>query len=302
MSGRTRTFGLLVGDISNPFYPQLARSIEQAASEIGYALVICNTDDDKALTRRYVQRLVDQRIEGIIHASVTDDDAEIDELLSNGTPIVYTNRRPQSPTASYIVGDNVAGAMALTRHLVERGHSRIAFVCGPSYASNARERVDGFLAAARQFEHIGEPLVVPGSGFDRESGHRAARELLALPEPPTAIIGVNDSVALGVLETVTDLGWCVPDDVAVAGFDDIELASSTLVSLTSVATPIAEIGRRTVRALRILLTGKRPNGIREVFEPTLLVRCSTVCGMRDRAGPLVDHACSRRRDGEVCHA
>lgn len=297
VSGRTRTFGLLVSDLSNPFYPELAKSIEQEAEKNGYALVICNTEDDATVTLQYLQRLLDQRIEGIIHASVASEESEIEALL-RGTPLLYTNRRPRSPLSSYVVGDNRSGAAALVRHLIDIGHTRIAFVHGPGDASNADERLSGLLDTASVFAHVEEPIVVPGSGFDRESGARAARALLSAPRPPTAVVGVNDTVALGVLETVIELGLRVPDDVAVAGFDDIALASSSLVNLTSVTPHTSEIGRRTVRVLLRLLAGTRPKGIREVIEPTLVVRRSTGGGTGARAG-AVDGAAAgklRRRD------
>ena len=279
VSGRSRTLGLVVSDITNPFYPQLAKSVEQEAARSGYAVLICNTEDDPALSRAAIERLLDQRIEGIIHGSVGEDEHDALALVDDEVPIVFVNRRPRSPRASYIVVDNVLAARKLTLHLLEQGHRRIGFIGGPAFASNARERLDGFLTAMREFPEPTEPLVAHGH-FSPAAGMEHAKQWLATASArPTAIVGVNDSVALGAMEAVLAAGLRVPDDVAVAGFDDIQLAGSALIGLTSVAQQIDEMGRKAVRVMLRMLdrdtkTRRRPT--RHVIQPELLVRRTTL--------------------------
>lgn len=272
VSGRTRLLGLLVSDIANPFYPQLAKAIEREAMRLGYGLVICNTDDDDSETERYVERLIDQGFEGIIHASVKTDEVRTLEVVGDRSRIVFTNRRPSSLHAHYVTSDNVAAGVMLTRHLLEQGHRRIGFVKGPSYVSNCVDRAAGFLG--EMLNSGAEPLFVQGD-LSMESGALAVRELLAADNPPTAVIGVNDLVALGALEGLLEAEFRVPEDVALAGFDDIQLAGSKFANLTSVAQHTERMGQRAVRVLVRLARNPSSRFIRETIPPELIVRRST---------------------------
>lgn len=270
VAGRSRTVGLLVSDIANPFYPELAKAIEREARKFGYALVICNTEDNVREAKRYVQRLLSQGIDGIIHASVGNDEEPVLSLLGSNTPVVFTNRRPRSPSCHFVVADNRAGAIALTQHLLDLGHRRIGFVGGPDYASNAQDRLDGFKTAM-----AGQPdaeAVIHTGEFSPQTGREAVKRWIDQGRLPTAIIGVNDSIALGTLEGLLDAGRSVPADVALAGFDDIEMASSRLVGLTTVAQHIDRMGHRAMHILRRLLESRAPRPIQEVIQPTLVVR------------------------------
>ena len=273
VAGRSRTIGLLVSDIANPFYPQLAKSIEHEARKLGYMLVICNTEDNVREAKRYVQRLLSQGIDGIIHASVGDDEESILELVGTNTPIVFINRRPRSKTCHFVVADNRAGAIELTRHLLKLGHRRIGFVGGPPYASNAHDRLEGFKSAMA--EQADTEALIHSGAFAPQTGIEAVKRWLEGGRFPTAIIGVNDSVAIGTLEGLLDSGRSVPKDVALAGFDDIELASSRLVGLTTVAQHIDRMGHRAMQVLRRLLQSRQPRPIQEVLEATLVVRRTT---------------------------
>jgi LacI family transcriptional regulator len=282
VSGRSRTLGLIVSDISNPFYPQLAREVEQSAAAEGWAVVICNTDDDPDVERQCLERLLDQGIGGIIHGSARLDSDAVEVMVKTDVPIVFVNRRPHGSKASYVLADNELGARKLTAHLLDLGHRRIGFIGGPDFACNARERLNGFLAMVEEHGEDATVLVATGD-FETETGRSVAADWLGDEEQrPTAIIGVNDMVALGAMEAVLAAGLRVPDDVAVAGFDDIELAGSALISLTSVAQHIDEMGRKAVRAvLRLARQPKaRRRHMREVLEPELIVRRSTLATAR----------------------
>ncbi|TAN34618.1 LacI family transcriptional regulator [bacterium] len=274
VSGRQWAIGLLVSDIANPFYPQLAKSVERETRKFGCVVVMCSTEDDVREAKRSTQRLLEQGVEGIIHASAGNDEEAVLALVGNPNRIVFANRRPRTPGCNYVVSDNVAGAAELTRHLLAAGHRRIGFINGPSYASNAVERLQGFITALEDVPDA-EPVVIEG-GMTYESGLRAAETWLRVPGRPTAIIGANDSIALGAMEAILKAGLSVPGDIAVAGFDDIQLASSYVISLTSVAQHIDQMARRSVRILMGMLEDPtRKKVVQEVIQPTLLVRRST---------------------------
>ena len=273
VSGTSRTLGLLVSDITNPFYPQLAKSVESEARARGYALVICNTGDEAAESVAYVHRLLDQRVDGIIHASTGPDEDAVIAAVGDTRRIVFTNRRPKSQEASYVVADNEGGAAILARHLIVNGHRRLGFISGPGWASNSRERLAGMRSAA---EEMGAELLVAPGDFRDDAGKSAITEWMSgMGTLPDAIVAVNDRAALSVLATLAELRIDVPARVAVAGFDNISLASSTLIGLTTVAQPIEDLGRRSVRLLLNQLAGRRRPPVRVVLQSRLHVRGTT---------------------------
>jgi LacI family transcriptional regulator len=274
VSGQTRLLALLVSDITNPFYPQLAKSVEQEAKRDDYTVIICNTADRTAETRRYIERLLRQGLDGVIHASVARDEKVLLSLMEDPRRVVFTNRRPAGRTVSYVVSDNRSGAAELTRHLLARGHRRIGFVGGPSYARNATERLDGFGEAMKEVADA-VPLVAEGH-FAADDGARAVHTWMDATPRPTAIIAINDSVALSALEALTDRRLRVPDDVALAGFDGVQLAALRIVNLTTVDQHIEQMGRVAVRILLDQLADSTASApTRELLPTKLLLRSST---------------------------
>ena len=188
---------------------------------------------------------------------------------------MFTNRRPRSAQTNYVVADNYAGAVDVTQHLVQLGHRRIGFVKGPQFATNAEERLQGFLHVVNAAGV--EPVLADGD-FSPESGTSAVARWLEEAICPTAVIGVDDVVALGAYDALLEAGLRIPEDVAVAGFDDIHLAGSRLIGLTTVAQHIDELAVRAVRMLLRLISGRSDDRtpLREVMKPELLVRRSTI--------------------------
>jgi LacI family transcriptional regulator len=274
VSGQTRLLALLVSDIANPFYPQLAKSVEQAAKRDDYTVIICNTEDRTAETRRYIERLLRQGLDGVIHASAARDEKVLLSLMEDPRRIVFTNRRPSGSSVSYVVSDNCGGAKELTRYLLSRGHRRIGFIAGPSFARNATERLDGFAAAMAEVADA-VPLVANGD-FSAEDGGRAVHSWMDAASAPTAVIAVNDSVALGALEALAARGLRVPEDVALAGFDGVQLVASRIFDLTTVDQHIEQMGRLAVQILlRQLADSGSEVPTQEVLPTELLLRGST---------------------------
>lgn len=299
VSGRSSTVALLVSDISNPFYPQLARAIERVAAHHGYALLICNTEDSVVETRRHLERLIAHGVDGVIHGSVGTDEDAIDELLDDRAPVVYVNRRPKRADAHYVVADNRAGARDLAHHLLSLGHLRTGFIAGPDYAANAVERLDGWMEVMGSAKGA-QPLVSRG-GFDARHGREAMRMWLDSGDAPTAVVGVNDNVAVGAMDAILAAGKSIPADISVAGFDDVELASSRILDLTSVSYDTERLAERSIQILLRALRVPAAAPIQEVCPVDLHVRGSTgqaprPTGNREASQP-VSHApgLSRRR-------
>jgi LacI family transcriptional regulator len=273
VSGETRLLALFVSDITNPFYPQLAKSVEHEAAKAGYTVVICNTGDRIAETHRHLTRLLGQGLDGVIHAAVGRDEATVLSVLGDHRRVVFINRPPADASVSYVVSDNLGGSRDLTRHLLSRGHRRIGFIGGPSFARNATDRLRGFTQAMAEVADA-TPFVVEAA-FSRNSGTRTLKKWLDDECGLTAVIAINDQVALGAMELLVQRNLCMPADIALAGFDGTAFAASPIMSLTTVDQHIDEIGRQGVRLLLKQLGSERFVPDRQVLPTKLLLRNST---------------------------
>jgi LacI family transcriptional regulator len=273
VSGQSRLLALLVADLTNPFYPQLAKSIEAEAGKVGYTVVICNTSDKVSEVRRHLTRLLAQGLDGVIHASVGNDEATVLSALGDRSRVIFTNRPPSSQSVSYVVSDNFSGAITLTRYLLAGGHRQIGFIGGPPYANNANERLRGFEVAMREVD--GTLALVVHKEFGRESGSSAVSDWLENGSSPTAIIANNDTMALGAMEELIRRGFRIPEDVAIAGFDGTDFSASPVIGLTTVDQHIDDMGRRAVRALLKQLGSREFVPTRQLLPMELLPRRST---------------------------
>lgn len=275
----TRTLGLVVADITNPFYAETARAIVETARGHGYNVILCNTDNLPRLQEEYIEVLRQRRVDGIIFGSVFLDDPVVEGLVEAGYPCVMYNRRLRSGRGNYIVLDNVRASYDLTRHLLELGHRRMGFIAGLRDISTAAERLRGYRAALRGVALPIDPTLIRPGAFKAEMAQRAALELLKLPRRPTAIVAGNDLMALGVIQAAGDLGLKVPEDLAVVGFDDIEIAAHRVVELTTMAQQKAEMGRMAVVWLLEVIRDPRRytrHPLQQILAPTLAVR--RTCG------------------------
>ncbi|MDQ0285974.1 LacI family transcriptional regulator [Desulfofundulus luciae] len=272
----TLTLGLVIPDITNPFFPEVARGVEEAASEAGYSVFLCNTNWDVDKERTYIELLEEKRVDGLILASVTEDEEYLAELLSRETPVVLINRILDQVDTNYVAIDNVKGAQQAVEHLISLGHRRIAYVGGLEHVESTAERLHGYrLALAINNIPFEEELVRYGS-FKKESGYENALSLLSLPEPPTAIFAANDILALGVIQAIKERELKVPENVAVVGFDDIPFAAYAEVNLTTVAQPKYTMGEMAAKILiDEIRKGPSPEKKHIVLPPTLVIRASS---------------------------
>lgn len=263
VTARTRTFGCVVHDISDPYFGEIVRGLEDAARDQGYTVFVCSSDRDPDRELEYVRALLSYQVDALIFAGGGIQDPEhrlrlggvLDAFRGQGGRVVLL--APHWYRAPSVVPDNRGGARAMTAHLVALGHRRIAFISGPEHLETSDVRLDGHREG---LEGAGIPfdegLVISG-GFTADGGERAAGELLSRRPDLTAIFAANDMMAFGALRALSGASVQVPDDVSVAGFDDVQMAAYVRRPLTTVRVPMYELGREGAgMALRLLARGR----------------------------------------------
>ncbi len=273
----THTIGLIVPDNSNPFFAEVARGIEDRGFELGYSLILCNSDSRLEKELAYLDVLTSKRVDGIVFIGVTAKSQHVESLVNSGTPVVIVDRKMPSVLADAVLVDNFHGGYEATRHLLDLGHRRIGCITGPSDLTPSADRVAGYRTALEEFG-VGpdDDLLVKGDYYAL-SGERAVWRFLELDRPPTAIFACNDLMAIAAMKALADNGLRVPQDVAVVGFDDIALASYVNPPLTTVIQPKHEMGTTAMEVLHKRIKGEGVETRQEILlECQLVVRESTV--------------------------
>jgi LacI family transcriptional regulator len=287
-AGRSRTIGLVVLDVANPFFTDMARGVEDEASMAGLSVILCNSDEQDARESRYLELLEEHRVQGILITPVEASDERLVRLADRGTPVILVDSRSTSSSLCSVSVDDVLGGEMAVTHLVECGHDRIAFVGGPAGLRQVADRREGGARAlARAGRDPADVTVIETAALNVAGGQAAGRHLAAMPAAirPTAAFCANDLVALGVLQEMTRHHVAVPEEMAIVGYDDIEFAAAAAVPLTSVRQPRQELGRMAAQLLMDETTGPGRHKHRQVvFQPELEVRRSTrSCGAADPA-------------------
>ncbi len=268
---------MLVPDIANNFLAGIIKGAEEAAHERGYTLILCNTADVPEREATYIRVLRDREVDGVLVASTRMADATIDGLRADRFPFVLVNRSAGVTDDLVVTVDNRAAAAMLVDHLVARGHRRIAHIAGPRSTTTGLERAAGVRDAARR--HRLRADVVEAEAWSELAGYRAARQRLR-DDPPTAIFGANDLIALGALRAAREAGIDVPLDMALAGFNDS--AEAGLLDLTTIRVPQQQMGMRAAQLLIARLEGQPITDPRVVIATELVVRGSTAATQERR--------------------
>jgi LacI family transcriptional regulator len=291
--------GVIVHDITDPYFAEIVRGVEDAASVGGYLVITCSSERRPEREASYVRLLRSMRAAAVIFASSGLDDPELNEQLARhvagmrayGAAVVHLS--PHALGEPEVSVDNAAGIAAMVGALVGLGHRRIGFLAGPPSLYVARRRLAGY---RRGLDEAGIPIderLVVGGGFDHEAGAAGVDALLAREPGLTAICCANDLLALGALQRLRELGVDVPGDVSVAGFDDIPMAEMTAPSLSTVRLPLRDLGRRGFGCADRMLAGEDVEPI--VVPTTVVLRDSTGAPPEgDYASPLLQTARGRR--------
>jgi LacI family transcriptional regulator len=278
-SGKSRTIGLVVLDVANPFFIDVAAGVEEASVDLGLAVVLCNSAEDPDRESRYLSLLEEQRAFGILITPVLEKHPAIAGIRKRGTPIVLVDRASSRQQCSVSV-DDVAGGEIAVQHLLGLRHRRIAFVGGSLSTRQVSDRLQGAqLAVAAAGRDPAGLVVIATEAPSVACGRVAGRQIAAMTsrKRPSAVFCANDLLALGLLQELTASGLSVPGDIAIVGYDDIDFAEAAAVPLTSVRQPRLELGRT---AAELLIEEAEDNGDHRhrqvVFKPELVVRQSTV--------------------------
>ena len=274
-AGSSRTIGLVVLDVRNPFFADVSRGAEIRATEAGLSVLLANSDEQAERESAHLDLFEEQRVRGILISPVGDTMQQLERLRSHGIPSVLVDRLATTPGFSSVSVDDVDGGMQAVRHLLAIGRRRILFVGGPLDLAQVRDRLRGARQAVAEVEGA-RLTVLPIAALTVSQGVAAGREILALHDPPDAVFAANDLVALGVLQGVGLIGGPrVPEQLAIVGYDDIDFAAWAAVPITSVRQPRELLGSIALDLLTAEIEGK-PERQRVVLKPELVVRGSTV--------------------------
>ena len=277
---QTTIIGVIIPDISNPFFPLVVRGVEDIAYQNSYRLMLCNADNDAQKEQVYFDELRAYRMAGLIVIPSANSRLVAAAGTAGELPVICLDRCPEGWKGDSITVDNAEGAYQATRYLLGLGHRGIAAIAGQLHVTSAVERLKGFKRALRESGITIAPEYIQEGRFDRLSGYEKSLMLLQFSPRPTAIFAANDLVALGVLAAMRELGLRCPEDVSLAGFDDLEIASFTNPALTTVAQPAYQMGARAAALLFERLRGENLPPQHIVMNTSLKVRDSTAAPSR----------------------
>lgn len=272
---RTGIIGVIVSDITNPFYAVMVRSIEEVCRMHQHYIFLCNTDGRKEEEEFYIRSLLEKKVDGMILASTQLDTQNLELLQNTNLPFIFVSRLPKErECCDYVMVDNVLGGYMATQHLLSLGHRKIAYLGGRWETSSNLDRFEGYKKALREKGVAIDDRHIFCGEFTMEGGYREGTKILALSDRPTAVFCANDNMAIGLLEACRERKVKVPEELSVIGFDDIPLSAFRSVQLTTVSQSIAEMGALSGKIIidKILDAEKRNLRHQVVFPPKLIIR------------------------------
>ncbi len=273
--GSTRTIGLTVADIRNPFFTDVVATIQQVLNAAGYAVMLCCNEEDKAQQDEQIKLLLDRMVDGLIIAPAGEDEIMRRLLTTTRKPVVLIDRICDGLNVDAVILDNQKAVADATSYLIGLGHRRIGFVSGSPNTSTGRDRLAGYQQAlvAAGIDYSAE-LVREGN-FREADGYRAAMQLLTMPDRPTALFSANNLMTIGAMRAIRDMGLTCPTDISVACMDDFPWADVFSPRLTTIAQPVEAIGAQAANLLLERLQGRAPDHPRQlVLHGSLMIRNS----------------------------
>ncbi len=271
----TQTVGVVVSDITNPFFTSIVRAIEDEVLKQGYNIILCDTDEKPEREQVYLRLLMGRRVDGLIVAPSSGNADLLQLAIESGYPTVLLDRSIPGLDADVVLSDNEGGAFDAVSYLVGIGHRRIGIIAGRLEVSTGADRMAGYVRAIKAHGIPVDESLIEVAQFKREIAYEKTREMLARSEPPTALFVCNNAMTAGAMAAIKAAGKKVPKDISVVGFDDSEWAALMDPPLTVVAQPIVELGTRAAQLLMRRISGgrvKTPRAI--VLKPELIVRGS----------------------------
>ncbi|AQS59941.1 LacI family DNA-binding transcriptional regulator [Desulforamulus ferrireducens] len=275
VSKKTKTFGLILPDITNPFFPELARGAEDEAGKQGYNIMLCNSDWDVAKEKMYLNLLSEKRVDGIILVGSRMHEQYLAPWINDAAPVVLLDRTSQLDIHSICTNNKLGGFLA-TKHLLEQNYRRIAHITGPATSPSAQQRLLGYQKALEEYGLSLDMTLVCEGDFRISGGATGMRRLLSLKNVPDAVFCGNDLMAVGALEVLQEAGLKVPEDIALVGYDGIDLSKYVHPKLTTVIQPTYEMGVMAVQLIIESLTGQNTVYRHLELDPILKVRDSSI--------------------------
>ena len=272
---KTGIIGVIIPDISNPFFSLMVRGVERAARSYDYSVIICDTNNELELENDAIDILVHERAEGVVLTSNEQRNDKINRLLRRNIPVVAADRRLESAHVSSVFIDGMRDSQLLTRYMLELGYQNITFLAGPDYVTTAQDRLQGFMQTMKA-HHLPAPNVQPQlSDYTYESGYQTTKDLLMNGPLPEAIIAANDLMAIGALRALEQQQLKVPQDIGLAGFDHIPLSDWIKPRLTTVDIPAYDIGWQAMELLIDVVLRREPPQQKMIHSSKLIKAEST---------------------------
>jgi len=274
-SKRTNTLGLIVTDITNPYFTLMARGVEDVAGDSNYTVIYCNTDESETKEEKYANILAQRQVEGVLLVPAGGNDRTIKFLEANGISVVILDRRVSGVEKDFVCSDSKNGANLLVKLLIKLGHERIAIITGPKNVSTSTDRVAGYRRALKESGYGKNELIYYGA-FNQQSGYELTQQAMNHTPRPTAILGANNFIAIGITKALHDLSVDVPGDVSVVGFDDLPESMLVRPFLTVARQPAYDMGRSATELLLKRISGDLPEDCQEVIFQTEIVERESV--------------------------
>jgi len=276
---RTHSIGLIVPDISNPFFAAVTRAVQRAAHEVGYSLIVCDTDEDESQEVAHIKVLRSKGVDGMVVMPVGKSGAHLQQLINDGMPLVVIDRIFEDLHCDSVVVDNYKGAYEAVDYLVKNGHTRIAIIQGLPNTYTSKGRLSGYRDALKANNIEPDPRLVVGKDFRQETGYIETKILLSLDPRPTAIFSTSDLITLGALEAINEEGLHIPEDLSLVAFDDIDQVNFFTTPLTTISQPKEIMGKVAIKLLIEKIKNHNEGEPRRIMLSPKLVERNSVCSL-----------------------
>lgn len=273
----SRIIGLLISDISNPFFSILVRGIEDELAKSNYSLLLNNTDSSVEKEDKYLKMLIGKRVDGLIISSAGNTGDYFRSMEKPGVPMVFLNRCPDFLISDVIMTNNIKGAYSATEHLIRHGYEKIAIITGPTSISTGKDRLIGYKRALEDYSITESDELVKEGSFNIESGYEKMKELMEQDYKPDAVFISNNSMTFGAYKYLKESGHTVPDQVAVIGYDDFDWAEIVEPPITTVRQPAYDLGVHAAKLILARIEKKQVKREMLYMDPTLIIRRSCGC-------------------------